>query len=71
MDKGVDWERQIEKTKIIVLDEIDHFIKDQSFFYNLLNWTSVEGSKILLIMISNVLDLSSKLSAKNQSRLKF
>ncbi len=71
VDSSKDLSSQIEKTKIIVLDEIDHFIKDQSFFYNLLEWTHIKNSKIVLIMISNVLDLSAKLSAKIQSRMKF
>lgn len=59
-----------EFTKIIILDEIDQFINDQKFLYNMLEWLWV-GAKLILVLISNVIDLTVKLDAKLQSRLKF
>ncbi len=54
-------EHKLKNTKIIVLDEIDQFIKDQSFLYNILEWVQLPNAKIILIMISNVIDLTLKL----------
>ena len=60
-----------EKTKIIVLDEVDQCFNDQSFVYNILQTLQI-GAKLVLIFISNVIDLTLKLdSSKLQSRLKF
>lgn len=58
------------KTKIIVLDEVDHFFKNEQFTYNILEWINIHQSKIILILISNVIDFATKLNAKNLSRLK-
>ncbi len=59
-----------EPTKIIILDEIDQFINDQNFLYNMLEWLSI-GSKLILVFISNIIDLTLKLDSKLQSRLKY
>ena len=59
-----------EKTKVVILDEIDQFINDQSFLYNILEWLTI-GAKLLLVFISNVIDLTIRLDSKIQSRLKF
>jgi Cdc6-like AAA superfamily ATPase len=48
-----------ELTKIIILDEIDQFINDQRFLYNMLEWLWV-GAKLILVLISNVIDLTLK-----------
>lgn len=54
----------------MVLDEIDHVISEQNFLYNMLEWLSV-GAKLILVLISNVIDLVVKLDGKLQSRWKF
>ena len=59
-----------EYTKIVILDEIDQFINDQNFMYNMLEWLTA-GSKLVLVLISNVIDLTLKLDGKLQSRMKF
>jgi Cdc6-like AAA superfamily ATPase len=59
-----------ERTKIVVLDEIDHVINEHNFLYNMLEWLTV-GAKLILILISNVIDLTIKLDSKLQSRWKF
>jgi len=59
-----------EDTKIIVLDEIDRFLDNQRFLYNILEWLWI-GAKLIIVMISNVIDLTVHLDAKLQSRLKF
>lgn len=59
-----------ELTKIIVLDEIDRFLDNPRFLYNMLEWLWI-GAKLILVLISNVIDLTVCLDAKLQSRLKF
>ncbi len=59
-----------EPTKIIILDEIDQFINDQSFLYNMLEWLGLKA-KVILVLISNVIDLTLKVDGKLQSRFKF
>jgi hypothetical protein len=59
-----------EPTKMIILDEIDQFMNDQHFMYNMLEWLTC-GSKLVLVLISNVIDLTLRLEGKLQSRMKF
>ena len=57
-------------TEILVLDEIDQLIKEERFAYNILEWIQLSTSKIILIFITNMADVDSKLSSKNRSRMK-
>ena len=55
---------------ILVIDEIDFLInKNQNFLYNIFNWTTYEGAKLIVISISNTLDLPNHLSPKIKSRM--
>ena len=55
---------------IIVVDEIDFLInKDQNFLYNLFNWSTYENSRLIIITISNTLDLPNRLKPKIRSRM--
>ena len=55
---------------ILVLDEIDFLInKSQNLLYNIFNWTTFEGSKLIVISISNTLDLPNKLTPRIRSRM--
>ena len=55
---------------ILVIDEIDFLInKNQTFLYNLFNWSSYENSKLIIITISNTLDFPNRLLPKIQSRM--
>ena len=55
---------------ILVIDEIDFLInKNQTFLYNLFNWSSYENSKLIIITISNTLDFPNHLLPKIQSRM--
>ena len=55
---------------ILVVDEIDFLInKDQNFLYNLFNWSTYENSRLIVITISNTLDLPNKLKPKIRSRM--
>ena len=55
---------------ILVIDEIDFLInKNQTFLYNLFNWSSYENSKLIIITISNTLDFPNRLIPKIQSRM--
>ena len=55
---------------ILVIDEIDFLInKNQNLLYNIFNWTTYEGSKLIVISISNTLDLPNHLSRKIKSRM--
>ena len=55
---------------ILVIDEIDFLInKNQNLLYNIFNWTTYEGSKLIVISISNTLDLPNRLAPKIKSRM--
>lgn len=45
-------------------------INEQNFLYNMLEWLNM-GAKLILVLISNVIDLTVKLDSKLQSRWKF
>lgn len=55
---------------ILVIDEIDILIsKSQNLLYNIFNWTTFEDSRLLIISISNTLDLPTRLIPKVKSRM--
>ena len=55
---------------ILVIDEIDFLInKNQNLLYNIFNWTTYEESKLIVISISNTLDLPNHLIPKIKSRM--
>jgi Cdc6-like AAA superfamily ATPase len=55
---------------VLIIDEIDCLVtKKQSVLYNIFNWTTYSNSKLIIITISNTLDLPEKLSAKIASRI--
>ena len=55
---------------ILVVDEIDFLInKGQNMLYNLFNWTTYDYSKLIVISISNTLDLPDHLLPKIKSRM--
>ena len=55
---------------VLVVDEIDFLInKGQTFLYNLFNWSTYENSKLIIISISNTLDLPTHLFPKIRSRM--
>ena len=55
---------------IIVIDEIDFLInRNQTLLYNIFNWTTYEGAKLIVISISNTLDLPNRLTPKIRSRM--
>jgi Cdc6-like AAA superfamily ATPase len=55
---------------VLVIDEIDCLItKKQALLYNIFNWTTYAHSKLIIISISNTLDLPEKLQPKIRSRM--
>ena len=55
---------------ILVIDEIDILInKTQNLLYNIFNWTTYDYSKLIVISISNTLDLPNRLLPKIHSRM--
>jgi len=54
---------------VVVVDEIDMLVnKKQNHLYNIFNWTSYPNSKLIVISISNTLDLPDRLNQKVKSR---
>ena len=58
---------------ILILDEVDQLIlntdKSQNLLYNIFNWTTYPQSKLIVLSISNTLDLPNRLLSKVQSRM--
>lgn len=55
---------------ILIIDEVDCLINQkQNLLYNIFNWTTYSQSKLIVISISNTLDLPNKLLPKIQSRM--
>ena len=55
---------------LLIIDEIDFLInKNQNLLYNIFNWTTYEYSKLIVISISNTLDLPEHLLPKIRSRM--
>ncbi|KAG0292576.1 AAA ATPase [Dissophora globulifera] len=54
---------------VVVLDELDNLAsKDQEVLYKLFEWSSMEGSKLTLLSISNSLDLVDRLLPRLKAR---
>lgn len=54
---------------ILIIDEIDYIInKSQYLLYHIFNWTTYSDSKLIVISISNLLNISNKLLPKINSR---
>jgi Cdc6-like AAA superfamily ATPase len=55
---------------LLIIDEIDILINyTQNLLYNIFNWTTYEYSKLIVISISNTLDLPNRLLPKIRSRM--
>ena len=55
---------------LLIVDEIDYLInKNQNLLYNIFNWTTYEYSKLIVLSISNTLDLPEHLLPKVRSRM--
>ena len=55
---------------LLIIDEIDILINcTQNLLYNIFNWTTYEYSKLIVISISNTLDLPNRLLPKIKSRM--
>ena len=55
---------------LLIIDEIDILINtSQNLLYNIFNWTTYEYSKLIVISISNTLDLPNRLLPKIKSRM--
>ena len=55
---------------LLIIDEIDILINSsQNLLYNIFNWTTYEYSKLIVISISNTLDLPNRLFPKIKSRM--
>ena len=55
---------------LLVIDEIDILINSsQNLLYNIFNWTTYDYSKLVVISISNTLDLPNRLLPKIRSRM--
>ncbi|KAL1524883.1 hypothetical protein AB1Y20_019762 [Prymnesium parvum] len=61
--------RQTEKL-IMVLDEIDYLVtRKQSVIYNMFDWATSAGSSLIIVGISNTMDLPERLLPRVHSRL--
>ncbi len=55
---------------LLIIDEIDILINNtQNLLYNIFNWTTYDYSKLIVISISNTLDLPNRLLPKIKSRM--
>ena len=55
---------------VLIIDEIDILINyTQNLLYNIFNWTTYEYSKLIVISISNTLDLPNRKQQKIRSRM--
>ena len=55
---------------LLIIDEIDILINSsQNLLYNIFNWTTYDYSKLIVISISNTLDLPNRLLPKIRSRM--
>lgn len=55
---------------LLIIDEIDILINSsQNLLYNIFNWTTYDYSKLIVISISNTLDLPTRLLPKIRSRM--
>jgi Cdc6-like AAA superfamily ATPase len=50
---------------LVLLDEMDFLLqRDESLIYNIYNWSMRSGTGLLLVGISNIMDLPDRLSAR-------
>ena len=55
---------------LLIIDELDILINtSQNLLYNIFNWTTYDFSRLIVISISNTLDLPNRLLPKIQSRM--
>ena len=55
---------------ILIIDEVDCLINQkQNLLYNIFNWTTYSKSKLIVLSISNTIDLPNRLLPKIQSRM--
>ena len=55
---------------LLIIDEVDILINtSQNLLYNIFNWTTYDYSRLIVITISNTLDLPNRLLPKIQSRM--
>ena len=55
---------------LLILDEVDCLINQkQNLLYNIFNWTTYSKSKLIVISISNTIDLPNRLIGKVKSRM--
>ena len=55
---------------LLIIDELDILINtSQNLLYNIFNWTTYDYSRLIVISISNTLDLPNRLLPKIQSRM--
>ena len=55
---------------LLIIDELDILINtSQNLLYNIFNWTTYDFSRLIIISISNTLDLPNRLLPKIQSRM--
>jgi origin recognition complex subunit 1 len=63
-------QRQSKSLLVLVVDELDCLVsKSQEELYNLFNWPTLDGANMLVIGISNTMDLPERLSPRVRSRL--
>ena len=56
--------------KVVLLDELDALVTPkQELLYNLFDWPSYANSRLLIISISNTMDLPERMQTKVKSRL--
>jgi Cdc6-like AAA superfamily ATPase len=55
---------------VLVLDELDYCVTpSQSVLYNIFDWTTFKGAKLIVVGIANTMDMPERLLPKVQSRL--
>lgn len=61
---------QVPLCAVLLVDELDQLItKNERVLYNLFEWPSRKGSKLIVIGIANTMDLPERLSSRIGSRM--
>jgi len=56
--------------RVILIDELDGLLtKRQTLLYNLFDWPCYQNSKLLVVAISNTMDLPERMNPKISSRI--